>query len=61
MRRIINLEDLSDEQVQLIKQLIEFLKSKRKKERRAHEKKKIIFASYKIGVKGKLTRKGIYK
>lgn len=60
MQRIVNLEDLPDEQVRLIQQLIEFLKPKRKKEQPDKGKKRITFASYKIGVKGKLTRKEIY-
>ncbi len=60
MLRIVNLEDLPEEQVRLVQQLVEFLKPKRKKERRVKGKKKITFASYKIGVRGKLTRKEIY-
>ena len=60
MLRIVNLEDLPEEQVRLVQQLIEFLKAKRKKERRVKAKKRITFASHKIGVKGKLTRKEIY-
>ncbi len=44
----------------MVQQLIEFLKAKRKKERRVKAKKRITFASHKIGVKGKLTRKEIY-
>jgi len=60
MQRIINLENLPDEQVRLIQQLIEFLKIKGKRERSDKGKKKINFACFKIGVKGKLNRKEIY-
>lgn len=62
MGDIIDVHDLPEEDVEFIEKLVELLreKAKTRKEKVPGEKEEIQFASWPLGVKGKLTRKEIY-
>ena len=57
----IDLHDLTEEEVRLVKDFVEFLKRRVKmKKEKTGEKEEITFATWPLGVKGKLTRREIY-
>ena len=60
MARTIKLEGLSEEQVKLVKEFVEFLKSRRKKVFVKKGEEEIAFTTHRSGVKGRLTRDEIY-
>lgn len=55
----IDVHDLPEEQVKFIKEFVDFLRRKRRKAK-VEEKEEIVFASWPLGAKGKLTRREIY-
>ena len=60
MARTIKLEGLSEEQVKLVEEFVEFLKSRRKVHPVKERQEDITFRSWPLGVKGKITREEIY-
>jgi hypothetical protein len=61
MAESIDVHDLPEEEVKFIKKLVDFLKEKAKMRRtKAEKKEEILFATWPLGVKGKLTRREIY-
>jgi len=63
MPNMIDVGDLTDEQVKALEKLIELFRRQGKKKRvtkAATKEEKVVFASWPLGVKGKLTRKEIY-
>lgn len=65
MAHMINVRDLSDEDVQLIQRLVQRLRAQTRGRRSAkkdtqREEEKIEFATWPLGVKGSLTREEIY-
>ncbi|MBI4652317.1 hypothetical protein HY745_13785 [Candidatus Desantisbacteria bacterium] len=64
MSDIIDVHDLPDNEIRVVEQLVELLRKKTKPAKShvaAYQKeKKIKFASWSLGVKGKLTREEIY-
>jgi hypothetical protein len=60
---IIDVHDLTEEQVRVIHELVKLLKGKKLQDKLPKEETKgeeIIFASWALGVKGRLTREEIY-
>jgi len=60
MSEIINVEDLSDEEVKQVEDFIEFLKARKEGKGEKKESEDIAFASWHLEVKGKLRREEIY-
>jgi len=60
MARTIKLEGLSEEQVKLVEEFVEFLKSRRKVHPVKERQEDVTFRSWPLGVKGKITREEIY-
>jgi len=61
MTDTIDLHDLPEDEVKLVKEFVEFLKRRVKiREKKTGEKEEITFAAWPLGVKGKLTRREIY-
>ncbi|MFH1648455.1 MAG: hypothetical protein ABIA11_01825 [Patescibacteria group bacterium] len=57
----IDVHDLPEEEVKFVQELVEFLRKKAKmREAKGKEKEEVVFASWPLGVKGKLTRREIY-
>ena len=57
----IDVHDLPEEEVKFIQELVELLREKvRMKKAKVEGKEEIFFATWPLGVKGKLTRKEIY-
>ncbi len=58
----IDVHDLPDDEIMLIREFVEFLREKEKVKKRKKEgrKQRINFATWPLGIKGKLTRKEIY-
>jgi len=59
MARTIDVEGLSEEQVKLVEEFVEFLKNRRRKVFEKGEEE-VSFATHRSGVKGRLTRDEIY-
>ena len=61
MSETIDLCDLPEEEIKLVQEFVEFLRKKaearEKKEKKGEE---IVFATWPLGVKGKVTRREIY-
>jgi hypothetical protein len=61
MTDTIDLHDLPEDEVKLVKEFVEFLKRRVKmRKEKIGEKEEIAFATWPLGVKGKLTRREIY-
>ena len=61
MAEAIDVHDLPEEEIKLLQKFIEFLREKAKVRGKATaEREEIIFATWPLGVKGKLTREEIY-
>jgi len=61
MAETIDVHDLPEEEIELLREFIEFLREKAKvREKATAKKEEIIFATWPLGVKGKLTRREIY-
>ena len=61
VRNTIDLRDLPEEETKLVQEFVEFLKKKAKaREKKDHKSEETIFATWPLGVKGKLTRREIY-
>lgn len=61
MAKNIDVHDLPEEEVKFVQELVKFLKEKAKmRKAKVKEKEEIVFASWPLGVKGKLTRREIY-
>ena len=60
MAKMIDLQDLPEEEVKLVENLVDFLKDKAKVKKAMQQKEQINFATWPLGVKGKLTRKEMY-
>jgi hypothetical protein len=61
VRNTIDLRDLPEEETKLVQEFVEFLRKKAKaREKKDHKSEKIVFATWPLGVKGKLTRSEIY-
>jgi hypothetical protein len=60
MSQIINVKDLSEEEVKLVGDFIEFLKARKEGKKEKRESEGIAFASWHLEVKGKLRREEIY-
>ena len=61
MTDTIDLHDLPEDEVKLVKEFVEFLKRRTKmRKEKIGEKEEITFAAWPLGVKGKLTRREIY-
>ncbi|MBM4307605.1 MAG: hypothetical protein FJ123_12830 [Deltaproteobacteria bacterium] len=61
MRNTIDLRGLPKEETKLIREFVEFLRKKAKaREKRDHKSDATVFATWPLGVKGKLTRREIY-
>lgn len=57
----IDIRDLPEEDIKFIQKLVELLREKiRRGKEEVREKNEIVFATWPLGVKGKLTRKEIY-
>ena len=58
----IDVHDLPDEEIKLIREFVEFLREKErvKKQKKEGRKERIGFATWPLGIKGKLSRKEIY-
>jgi hypothetical protein len=56
----INVSGLNEQDVSLLEALVKRLREKTAKKKVAKEKEDIAFASWPLGVKGRLTRKEIY-
>jgi hypothetical protein len=58
----IDVHDLPEQEVKLIREFVEFLreKEKGKKKKKERKKQRISFAAWPLGIKGKLTRREIY-
>ena len=58
----IDVHDLPEQEVRLIREFVEFLREKEqgKKRRKERSKQRISFAAWPLGIKGKLTRREIY-
>jgi hypothetical protein len=54
---MIDIHDLPPEEAKLVEEFVEFLRNRQRKEKR---KEPLNFATWPLGVKGKLTRKEIY-
>ena len=60
MSEIINVGDLSDEEVKQVEDFIEFLKARKEGKEEKKEREDITFASWHLEVRGKLRREEIY-
>jgi len=60
MSEIINIGDLSEEEVTLIGAFIDFLKARKEGKEVKKEREDITFASWHLDVRGKLRREEIY-
>jgi len=61
MAEIIDVHDLPDEEVKFVQRLVELLREKARIEKgKAEERKEVVFATWPLGVKGKLNRREIY-
>lgn len=61
MSNTIDIQDLPAEEAKLVREFIEFLREKARMRGEATERKgEITFATWPLGVKGKLTRREIY-
>jgi len=60
MTRTIDVEGLSEEQVKLVEEFVEFLKNRRKELFVKKGKEEVAFATHRSGVKGRITRDEIY-
>jgi len=61
MTDTIDLHDLPEDEVKLVQEFVEFLKRRMKmRKEKIGEKEEIAFATWPLGVKGKLTRREIY-
>lgn len=64
MARTIDIHDLPEEEARLVQEFAEFLKERAKirkeKTRETEGKDETVFATWPLGVKGKLTRRDIY-
>jgi len=61
MAKVIDVGDLPEEEVKLVREFIKFLKEKTKmRDRKTIGNEKIIFRTWPLGAKGRYTRKEIY-
>ena len=60
MSEVINLGDLSEEEVTLVEDFIEFLKARKEGKEEKKESEDITFITWHLEVKGKLRREEIY-
>ena len=61
VRNTIDLRDLPEEETKLVQEFVEFLRKKAKaRGKKDHKSEDTVFASWPLGVKGKLTRREIY-
>jgi hypothetical protein len=61
MRNTIDLRDLPEEETKLVQEFIEFLRKKAKaREKKDRKSEETVFATWPLGVKGKLRRTEIY-
>lgn len=61
MAENIDVHDLPEDEIKFIRRLVEFLREKAKmRKAMTKEKEQIIFGTWPLGVKGKLTRREIY-
>jgi len=61
MTDTIDVSDLPEEEIRFLQELVEFLRERLKRKKvKTEEEGKLLFASWPLGVKGKLTRKEIY-
>ncbi len=61
MKDIIEIRDLPEGEMKLLREFIEFLRERTKRKRVQPEGEgEIVFATWPLGVKGKLTRREIY-
>ena len=60
-RNTIDLRDLPEEETKLVQEFVEFLREKAKaRGKKDHKSEETVFATWPLGVKGKLTRREIY-
>jgi hypothetical protein len=63
MAEVIDVRDLPEEEAELVREFVQFLRERAKRKNEARKRttdEKIAFASWPLGVKGKLTREEIY-
>ena len=61
MRNTIDIRDLPEEETKLVQEFVEFLRKKTKaRGKKDHKSEETVFATWPLGVKGKLTRREIY-
>jgi len=60
MARTIEVEGLSEEQVKLVEEFVEFLRTKNRVRPAEESQEDVTFKSWPLGVKGKITREEIY-
>jgi len=61
MSDVIEIRDLPEEEVRLVREFVEFLRERTKRKGvRPQGEEEIVFATWPLGVKGKLTRREIY-
>ncbi len=68
MVKSVSIEGLDDEQAHFIRELVEFLRTKKQRKQaftrtgaKGRKRGEVAFATYPLGVKGELTRKKIYE
>ena len=61
MGKIVDIHDLQEEEVNLVREFVEFLRKKAKMQSKmSMQKASKAFSTWQLGVKGKLTRREIY-
>ena len=61
MAKVVDIHDLPEEEVKLVREFIEFLRKKAKRQNKmGMEKASKAFSTWPLGVKGKLTRREMY-
>jgi hypothetical protein len=61
MAEKIDVHDLPEEEIKFVEKIVELLKEKVKREKgEVRQREKIAFATWPLGVKGRLTRREIY-
>jgi len=61
MDKIVDIHDLAEEEVKLVREFVEFLRKKAKMQNKVgREKASKAFNTWPLGVKGRLTRREIY-
>ncbi len=60
MAAVIDIHDLPEEEVKLVREFVNFLREKAKRGKKLAGKEAVAFGTWSLGVKAKLTRREIY-